>query len=201
MDKTLSEWKLVEDKEIEDFKIFSLRKSTRINPRSNKAHTFLLMSGLDWVNLIALTPEKEVILVNQYRHGSESATLEFPGGCVEINEDPADSARRELEEETGYTVTKIEPLGSLHANPALQSIKVHSFIAYGAQPNGRLKLDQGEDIKTVKMPLTEFLLAVKNGQITHALIVAAVGLFLLKHPEISSLDFLLSGKEIQRQQG
>lgn len=116
-DKKLN-WNITKDEKIEDFKIFSLRKSTRINPRTDKPYTFLLMDGYDWVNLFALTTNKEIILVKQYRHGADCETLELPGGCIEPNRNPAASAKRELQEETGYSVSKIEPLGSLYANPA-----------------------------------------------------------------------------------
>lgn len=176
-------WKIVEEHPIEDFKIFNLRKSTRINPRTGKPYTFFLMSGLDWVNLIALTPQHEVILVRQYRHGADCETLELPGGCVEPGEDPAESAKRELQEEAGYKISKIEALGSVYANPALQSIKLHCFVAFDAVPNGSSKLDEGEDITTTKIALKDLFEAIRNGTINHALIVAAAALFALKHPE------------------
>lgn len=177
-------WKIVKDEQVDDFGLFRTKKSTRINPRTDKPYTFFLMDGLDWVSLIALTPEDEVIMVKQYRHGSEQMTLELPGGCVEKGEDPAISAARELKEETGYEFERVEKLGSIFANPALQSMRLHCYLAHGATKKTSPSLDAGEDIQAEKIPLKAFLEKVKAGEVNHALMVATAGLLILKKPEL-----------------
>lgn len=170
-------WKIIEEKARDSFQIFNTRLSTRINPRSGKPFTFFLMQGLDWVNVIALTSKEEVILVRQYRHGAEEFQLEIPGGCVEPGEDPAQSALRELKEETGYISSKIEKLGTLYANPALQSMRLHVFIVRDVELKSNPTLDLGEDIKVEVIPLRDVKEMILNGSINHALVVAAFGLF------------------------
>ncbi|MCB0339949.1 MAG: NUDIX hydrolase, partial [Bdellovibrionales bacterium] len=158
----------------------SLRKSRRINPRTKRPFDFLLMDGLDWVNIIALTPSNEVVLVEQYRHGVGEWTVEIPGGCVEQDEAPLDGAQRELKEETGYEVSEIEHLGSFMANPAMQSMKVHTYLARGAKQVSQPNLDAGEDIRVSVRPLGEVMSLVRTGTIQHSIVMAALFLASLK---------------------
>ncbi|MBX7144480.1 MAG: NUDIX hydrolase [Oligoflexia bacterium] len=180
MQNTKGGWKVLSEKTYESFKIFSLVRSTRRNPRTGADIDFVRIDGLDWANVIALTPDDKVVLIKQYRHGSDEFTLELPGGCVEVGENPSASVMRELEEETGYTASKLEPLGVIRPNPALLSNRCHLFIARDAKLRSSQKLDAGEDIEVLLKPLSEALDLVRSGSITHALMVAAFGLMSLK---------------------
>lgn len=173
-------WKILEEHYYERFKIFSAKRSRRENPRTGVPFDFFLMEGVDWTNVIALTKQQEIVLVRQYRHGADKPTLELPGGTVEPGEDPLDAARRELLEETGFHVPELRSLGSLYANPAMQSMQLHLFVGEiaNAIPDTQ-QLDPGEDIQIVVKPLTEFLTDVREGRAEHALTAAAIGLFLL----------------------
>ena len=174
-------WKIVKDEVRDSFRIFRTRLSTRINPLTGKPYTFFLMDGLDWVNVIALTKNNEVVLVKQYRHSAEQYTLEIPVGCVEEGESPKLSALRELAEETGYSGGEIEHLGSLHANPALQAMKLHVFLARDVELIAKPSLDTGEDIEVRLVALTHVQEMIAQGDITHALVVAAFGLLNQKY--------------------
>ena len=185
-DKLLkARWKVQSEHAYECFPIFTPKRSERINPRSGKIHAFFLIDGLDWANIIALTPKNEVVLVRQYRHGGDVMTTELPGGCVEKNEDPGASAQRELSEETGYSCSSITHLGTLFPNPALMSIRQSVYIGRDAVCSGGQELDPGEDIEVLTVPLSEALAMVRRGEIAHALMVAAFGLLTLNHPELT----------------
>lgn len=174
-------WAIVEEHVYEHFRIFSARRSKRINPRTGKPFDFFLMSGYDWVNIIPLTDKNEVVLVRQYRHGIDQSTLEIPGGTVEAGEsEPKLTAIRELREETGFIATNAEFLGTLTPNPAMQSMRLHCYLAHGVTKSTQQSLDPGEDIEVITMPLNEVKQAILSGSINHALVVAAFGLYALR---------------------
>jgi 8-oxo-dGTP pyrophosphatase MutT (NUDIX family) len=179
-EKNAGGWQIVSEHLYEQFKIFSAKRSTRVNPRTGKPFDFFLMEGFDWVNLIPVTPQETVVFVRQYRHGSEEFTLETPGGTVEPNEDPKDTALRELAEETGYSAAEVAHLGTLHPNPAMQKMRVHYYIAHGVERTHTQTLDPGEDIEVIERPLIEVPKMIQRGELTSALVVAAFGLLRLK---------------------
>lgn len=158
-----AKWKIQDEHIYEQFKIFTLRRSRRVNPRTGTPADFVLLDGLDWCNIIALTPRDEVVLVEQFRQGSQSLTLELPGGCVEVNEDPRTAALRELREETGYGALDVEPLGSFFPNPAMMSIKCHSFLARGVVLEDEPQLLPGEEIKVRLTPREELSRLMTRG--------------------------------------
>ena len=127
-----------------------------------------------WAPVVALTKDEEVVLVKQYRHGVCDSLLEFPGGVVEDGEDPLEGAKRELLEETGYTVSSMIPVGKLYPNPALQTNTQYCFLALGAEKVREQNLDGGEDIEVHLMPLDQLVEIAKNGQFMHALNIAVL---------------------------
>ncbi len=175
-------WDIEQDEIVDNFAIFQTRRSTRVNPRTGSRFTFFLMRGLNWVNVIPITTKGEVVLVKQYRHGAEEITIEIPGGCVEKEEDhnPGISALRELEEETGYTTKEISPLGSIYANPAMQSMRVFTYLAKNCELSCSQSLDAGEEIEIFTKPLVDVYSMIRSGEIKHALVVAAFAHLLLK---------------------
>ena len=119
-----------------------------------------------WVNVVALTPEAEVVLVRQYRHGAGWIFTEIPGGAVEADEASVeDAARRELREETGYSAEEFIRLGAAYANPASQNNVIWSFLALGASQTHSQSLDPSEDIEIVRTPFVEFLREIHDGRI------------------------------------
>lgn len=180
MKKPMAGWQVKEELVYGEFPICKVKRSTRVNPRTLEAIDFVLIDGLDWVNIVALTPENEVVFVRQYRHGAERFTLELPGGCVDPGEDPAASALRELAEETGYTASKLVKLGTIHPNPAMLSLHCHCYFAMDARKTVETQLDPGEDIGVELFPLARAIEMVSSGEINHALVVAAFGLYTLR---------------------
>lgn len=118
-----------------------------------------------WVNVVALTPEGGVVLVEQYRHGVHKILRELPAGIVEKEDTPRSAAMRELREETGYEAAEWRDLGSMDANPATQTNKSWSFLAINANHVGRQQLDATEDIEVRVEPFLEFAERVIRGDI------------------------------------
>lgn len=163
-----------------DFKVFRVREVHREDPRTRKAHPFYVLDGSDWVNVIALTPASEVVLIRQFRQGTAAVTLEIPGGSIDEGEDPAEAARRELLEETGFAGATPEWLGVVHPNPALQSNRCHTYLIRDAVRRAEPRPDDLEDIETELRPLTAVKRLLRDGEITHALVVVAFQLLAVR---------------------
>jgi ADP-ribose pyrophosphatase len=109
-----------------------------------------------WVNVVALTPEREIVLVRQYRHGVGQILLEIPAGIVDPKDTPASAALRELREETGFAAQELHLTASMDANPATQTNRSWSFLATGATRVGQQRLDDTEDIEVKIEPFAAF---------------------------------------------
>ncbi|NTU59457.1 MAG: NUDIX hydrolase [Deltaproteobacteria bacterium] len=170
----LKHWPVVESVVEKDFRIFSLRRDRAVSPRTGAAHDFFVLETRDWVNVIPVTPDGDVVMVRQYRHGIRQLTLEIPGGIVDHeSEDPMDAAGRELLEETGYRAGRIVHLGSVQAQPALQNNFCHTYLALDAERVAEPDPDAGEDLQVVRFPLDDVPRRIRTGEISHGLVLAA----------------------------
>jgi 8-oxo-dGTP pyrophosphatase MutT (NUDIX family) len=175
-------WKVLGRVRDASYRLFSIRTDTAVNPRTGKAHDFYILESADWVNVVALTPEQEVVLVRQYRHGAGALSLEIPGGLVEAGDSAQSAALRELEEETGYQGRDVRFLGSVSPNPAIQNNLCHTYLVLDARPRSRQNLDDKEDIETVLEPLDKIPGLIREGVIDHSLVLSAFFLYLLHYP-------------------
>lgn len=166
-------WKILESRRRDHLRIFGLRIDRAVSPRTGRDHDFYVLESRSWVNVIPLTPDEQVVLVRQYRHGTREVTLEIPGGIVDSDDRPEEAARRELKEETGYAAQELFPLGYVHPNPAFLDNRCYSFLARGCLPAGGQQQDEKEDIEVALRPLTEIPAMIRRGEITHSLVIAA----------------------------
>lgn len=176
-------WPTLEAGEATDYGIFRLRTVVRRSPRTGAAAPYRVLEVADWVNVVALTPDDEVVLVEQYRHGLDRVTLEIPGGVVDPGENVAAAAVRELREETGFTGDRPELLGVVHPNPAIQTNACHTFLVRGARATAAPDPDEGEDLVVRTVPRRTLAELVLTGRITHSLVVAAFHWLALRFPE------------------
>ncbi len=165
------------------YRVFHLRTDRARSPRTGQAHDFYVLESTDWVNVIPLTPDREVVLIRQYRHGTRENTLEIPGGLVEPGDTPEAAARRELAEETGYQERELSCLGYVHPNPAILNNRCHTFLARDVFLNGDQDQDDKEDIEVLLHPLTEIPRLIRDNRITHALVLAAFYRFFMEAEE------------------
>lgn len=170
----IKKWITKTSESLGNFLIFRLFKETVISPKDAKEHKVMVLETYNWVNIIPLTENNEVIMVRQFRHGTKEVTLEIPGGACDLtDESPMFSATRELEEETGFVSNEVSELGWVHPNPAFQTNKCFSYLAKNCKLEKPQNLDTGEDIEVVKISLSEIPELIRNKTITHSLVIAA----------------------------
>jgi 8-oxo-dGTP pyrophosphatase MutT (NUDIX family) len=142
----------------------------------------------DWCNVPAETPEGELVFVWQYRHGTDEMSLEIPGGVIDPGEEPIDAARRELEEETGYTAESFELVSVVEPNPALQGNRCFTFLARGARLTAKTAFDDLEDLETLLVPPEDLAGLIDDQVVTHALVVVALELYLRKYGKYRAIS-------------
>jgi ADP-ribose pyrophosphatase len=174
-------WKLISSRRDESFRIFNLRTDRSLSPRTDQVHEFYILESPDWVNVIPITPEKEVVLIRQYRHGTKEVTLEIPGGIVEAQDTPEIAAGRELLEETGFKESHLVYLGTVHPNPAFLDNRCHTYLATDVRRVKKQEQDEKEDIEVLLRPLDEIPRLIREGEITHSLVVAAFYRFYMEY--------------------
>ena len=133
------------------------------------------------VAIVAVTPDQRLVMVRQYRYAAGRFLLEIPAGTLEPGEDPEDTARRELREETGYSAKNLRPLGSFFSAPGFCDEVIHLFRAEGLTP-GEQDTDFGEDIDLVEIPVEEGRRRLATGRFEDAKTLAGLGLFFLEEP-------------------
>jgi len=167
-------WKIIRSEAGPDLKLFRVRYDWYKNPRNNKELKRLVLETVDWVNMVAITSEKKVVVVHQFRFGTGKISTEIPGGVLEANETSQQAAIRELKEETGYTSSHWYYLGAVEPNPAFHTNLCHHWLAEKAQKTDLPALDEGEDISVDVLSFIEIQAAIKSGQIRHALALSAL---------------------------
>jgi 8-oxo-dGTP pyrophosphatase MutT (NUDIX family) len=169
-------WRILSSRPVIRDRWIDLRADRCVTPNGVEISPYYVLTYPDWVNVVALTPERDLVLVRQYRHAVAATVLELPGGVMDSSDDnPEQAARRELLEETGFTAKRWLTIGSLSANPATHTNRIHSFLALDATPGDGQALDHGEEgLATCLMPLDEVVGRLDAGLIDQAMHVAAV---------------------------
>jgi 8-oxo-dGTP pyrophosphatase MutT (NUDIX family) len=166
-------WPRIRSQSNQSFRIFSIRTDTTISPRTGTEHDFYVIESEDWINVIPLTVDHQVVMIRQYRHGSRKVTLEIPGGLIDPGDTPEEAAARELWEETGYQAEELVKIGLVNPNPALFTNRCYTFLARNVQKAHDPMPDQTEDIEVILIPLAEIPNLISKGEIDHAMVITA----------------------------
>lgn len=172
-------WQRVRSNISQSFRVFSVRTDTAVSPRTGIEHDFYIIESRDWVNVIPITPDQQVVMIRQYRHGSREVTLEIPGGLTEGGDTPEKAVSRELMEETGYLSEEWVKIGEVNPNPALFNNRCYTYLALNVKKATNPSLDQTEDIEVVLIPLSDIPELIRKGIINHAIVISAFSLYFL----------------------
>jgi 8-oxo-dGTP pyrophosphatase MutT (NUDIX family) len=148
-------------------------------PDGNLIAPYYVLEYPDWVNVVAITGQDEMVLVRQYRHGIGKTVLGLPCGSVEEQDaSPQDAVKRELLEETGYTSGHFVEIGKLTPNSATHNNLTYCFLATAATQIAPPSPDATEQLETVLVPLQDVQKLIHEGKICQALHVSAIFLAL-----------------------
>jgi len=170
----LAPWEIITDTALISERWLEVRQQRVRLANGNEIEQFHLINGPHWTAVLCLTPDRQVVLVRQYRHGFGGASLELPAGVIEPSEAPIDAARRELLEESGFEAASLELLLSTAPEPSRSSTRAHFFFARDARPVKAQQLDSCEDMEVVLVTVTELLELIDHGHILHAAHIAAI---------------------------
>jgi 8-oxo-dGTP pyrophosphatase MutT (NUDIX family) len=168
-------WRLLSSRPLGNYRVFSVKEERCVSPRTGQEHDFFIIDSPNWVNVVALTPDRQLVLIEQYRHGSNTVELEIPGGII----DPADATPeaagvRELAEETGYQGEEPVRVGQVLPNPAIMRNHCYTVLVRNCRLVKPVQWDAGEDLVTKLVPMEQVPELVASGQIRHSLVVAAL---------------------------
>ena len=172
-----SRWKKLREELFAKTRIFEVVKAYYQHPRRAQEQDFFVINPPDWVNVVALTPDRQLVLVRQFRYGINEFSLEIPGGVIDAGEDPVVAGLRELREESGFVGRNARLLGSVHPNPAMQSNRCHLVLVEDARRTAELDWDPDEEMEIVTLPVDEVYALAQRGGITHALVLDGLLLF------------------------
>ncbi len=176
---TVDSWQSFASEVVADCRIFKVKRHRRERvsedrSRAGQRHDFFVLDSPDWVNVVAITSRGEVVLVEQFRHGTDTVTIEVPSGLVDPGEDPLTAAKRELAEETGYVSDRWVHLGTTDPNPAFLGNKLDTYLAINARHEVETDFDAHEDIAVRTAPFVETLAMIDRGEIGHSLAIVAL---------------------------
>ncbi|WP_062356124.1 NUDIX domain-containing protein [Bacillus kwashiorkori] len=169
----LYEEKTVKRESIFNGRMISLHVDEVLLPNGHKStREVVLHPGA--VGIIALTEEGKIVLVEQFRKPLERSLVEIPAGKMDAGEDSETTAKRELEEETGYACKSLNHIASFYTSPGFSNEIIHLYVAEGLTKENRLSLDEDEFVNVIEVTYEEALQLVKEQQIFDAKTIYAV---------------------------
>ena len=169
-------WRTVRSNTVRKDRWIDLRADHCVTPSGVELNPYYVLAYPDWVHVVALTRDDEVVLVRQYRHAVGETVLELPGGAVDASDANIEqAAQRELEEETGFAAERWQHVSSLYPNPATHTNRQHVLLATGAVRSRPQCLDQGEEgLEVLTLPTSDVLAGLASGLLGQSMQVSAV---------------------------
>jgi ADP-ribose pyrophosphatase len=168
------DWRVLNSRYIVHDRWLGLRADACQVPSGAVLDPYYILELPDYINVVAITPRQEVVLVREYRHGAAQTILELPSGRVDAGEDALVAAQRELLEETGFSGPAFQHLCTLSPNPANHTNRVYSFLATGVEHVQEMQPDASEQIEVVLLPLAQVIEMLYANQFIQAMHASAL---------------------------
>ena len=173
-------WPIVESTKNFGTDLFSITTNCCRSPRTGQEHDFYVIDFPNWVQVIPITPDEQIVMVRQYRHGCGRIFLELPGGLIDESDlSPHQTAKRELLEETGYCAENLILLTRIYPQPAVLNNKGLTYLARQVKKVAEPNLDPTEDIEVCLVKLQKIQEMIRDGEINHGQTVMALSVYLL----------------------
>jgi ADP-ribose pyrophosphatase len=178
----IKKWEIIEEKNVSPSKWYPLFIHKVKLPNGTVIDDYYVSKLGDVAMIVAITPNKEIVFVKQYKHGVRDIILELPAGRID-NKSPEQAAKVELEEETGFIADKLISIGSIYVAPSKDSTITYAYLVNNVSIQGKQKLDATEEIEIVYVPIHELDEKIKNGEIKAADTIATITLARINYPE------------------
>lgn len=173
----MNKWKVLKSEYIYKTDYGNLRTDKCLLPNGFIIEDYHINEYVDWVNCVAITPDREIVLERQYRHGASGFFLETPAGASKPGESPAETIVRELKEETGYASPHAPILlANLYTNPSTSNNRVHTYLLTDVVRSEQTEFDVSEEIEVILCPLNELSDMIESGKIDQLFTVCAIEL-------------------------
>ena len=184
-----SPWSPRRTEKVADCRVFEVRRHDLRRDRDGKEGSFYVIHSGDWVNVLGINAQEEILLVRQYRYGTGEFTWEVPGGMIDPGENPVAAGERELREETGFIGSGARKIGFCRPNPAILSNTCHFVLIDRIREDHPTDWDEHEELEIKLVPVNEVLTMLRQGAFGHAMTQAALLHYLIDRGHLGSLAF------------
>ena len=167
------EWRVLSSSYLVDSPYMRLRVDEIALSDGTIVSDYYVRESRGFVTIVALTPDDQVVLVRQYRYGSDSIHLELPAGMLQDGEDPRACALRELAEETGFEAKRCDLVAEYLPEPVRSTARAYVFVAREAVKTAEPKLDATEHLEVELAPLARFRGMLADGTVDAGASIAA----------------------------
>lgn len=165
-------WKTLESTYLIRRPWLTARRDSVMLPDGRVNNEYYALEYPDWINIVAITRDRQMLLERQWRHAAAEVSTEIPAGVIEEGEEPLAAAQRELLEETGFGGGRWQLLLTTRPNSSTKTNQCFSFLAEDVEPIGARHLDATEDLDVMLRPIADVRRMLEEGIFHQAMMVA-----------------------------